>query len=51
MKTKSYTIRLTEKMYDYIINQAKENQMAPAEYFRHVIQKDMEQKRKENNNG
>ena len=44
MKNKNYSIRLTEKMVEHIVNEAKKLELLPSEYLRNLILRDMEVK-------
>lgn len=45
MKEENYSIRLSEKMKNFIIEQAKMRGMLPSEYLRFLLQREMEKTR------
>ena len=42
MKNKNYSIRLSEKMTEFLVSEAKKRELLPSEYLRYIIQKEME---------
>ena len=42
MKNKNYSIRLSEPMADFLVEQGRKMSMLPSEYLRYLIQKEME---------
>ena len=42
IKEKNYSIRLSNKMTDFLTEEAKKRELLPSEYLRYLIQKEME---------
>ncbi len=44
MKNKNYSIRLSEKMANHLVEEARKMELLPSEYLRNLILRDMEVK-------